>query len=187
MLMLKRFVTVLVATLIWTAFVAAQNPPTQPTPSPEVKKLEYFAGNWASTGERKPSQFGPGRKFTHTEQNSWGLGGFFLISHAEGSAPTGKLKGLAIFGYDNFEKVYTYDLYTSGGRVEHAKGTLVGDTWTWTHEERMQGKLYRGRYTIKVVSPTSYTFKFEIAPEGGDWSTVMEGEATKTAPAATEK
>jgi len=37
----------------------------------------------------------------------------------------------------------------------------------------------RGRYIVKQLSPTSYTFKFEMAPEGGDFATVMEGKASK--------
>ena len=36
-----------------------------------------------------------------------------------------------------------------------------------------------GRYTIKQLSPTSYTFKFELADDSGNYSTVMEGKATK--------
>jgi hypothetical protein len=32
---------------------------------------------------------------------------------------------------------------------------------------------------IKKVSPVLYTFKFEIAPEGGDWSLVYEGKGDK--------
>jgi hypothetical protein len=46
--------------------------------------------------------------------------------------------------------------------------------------EKMGGKVMRGRFTVKELSPTSYTFKFEMAPEGGDWATIMEGKATKT-------
>jgi hypothetical protein len=43
----------------------------------------------------------------------------------------------------------------------------------------MGGKVIKGRYTVKVLSPTSYTFKFETASDAGDWNTVMEGKATK--------
>jgi len=185
--MWKRVVTSSVVSLILSAIVVAQNPPAKPTPGPEVKKLEYFAGNWTSIGDIKQSPFGPGGKFTGSEQNSWMPGGFFLLSHVNENTPMGPGKSMAIFGYDPEEKVYTFQAYNSMGMAEHAKGTLAGDTWTWTNEEKMQGKMYRGRYTIKVTSPTSYTFKFEMAPEGGDWQTVMEGKATKSAAAAPKK
>src|SRR5262249_21388584 len=185
--MLKRFATVLAVSLISSALAAAQNPPAKPTPGPEVKKLDYFAGNWTSTGDIQPSPFGPGGKFTNSEQNSWMPGGFFLVSHVDAKTRMGPGKTMSIFGYDPEEKVYTFQAYNSMGMAEHAKGTLAGDTWTWTNEEKMQGKVTRGRYTIKVLSPTSYTFKFEMAPEGGNWATVMEGKATKAGATAPKK
>jgi len=178
--MLKRVSAALVVSLLCAAVVAAQAQPQKPTPGPEVKKLDYFAGNWKSEGDMKPGPIGPGGKFSATEQNEWMPGGFFLLSHADESGPMGNGKGLAIFGYDADEKVYTYQAYNSMGEAEHAKGTLAGDTWTWTNESKMQGKPMRGRFTVKTLTPTSYTFKFEMAPEGGEWATVMEGKATKT-------
>src|SRR5260370_31678170 len=107
-------------------------------------------------------------------------GGFFLLSHADESTPMGSGKGLAIFGYDTNDKVYTSQAYNSMGQAEHSKGTLTGDTWTWTNEEKMQGNLIRGRYTVKTLSPTAYTFTLAMAPERGEWTPVMAGKATKT-------
>jgi hypothetical protein len=43
----------------------------------------------------------------------------------------------------------------------------------------MGSTVMRGRYTITTTSPTTYNFKFEMAPEGGPSSTVIEGKATK--------
>ena len=43
----------------------------------------------------------------------------------------------------------------------------------------MGGKMFKSRYTVKQVSPTSYTSKLEMQPEGGAWSTVFESKATK--------
>src|SRR5262249_30024616 len=151
------FFAALVVSLPVAAFAAAQTQPqTPPNPGPELKKLEYFAGSWKSEGNIKPSNFGTGGKFSATEQNEWIPGGFFLLSHADERKLMGKGKGLAIFGYDTNEQVYTYQAYNSMGEAEHATGTLAGDTWTWTNEEKMQGKLMRGRYTVKTLSPTSY-------------------------------
>jgi len=33
--------------------------------------------------------------------------------------------------------------------------------------------------TIKVLSPTSYSMKFEISMDGTTWTTFMDGKATK--------
>jgi len=37
----------------------------------------------------------------------------------------------------------------------------------------------KGRFTMKVLSPTSYTMKFELSQDGTNWMTGMEGKATK--------
>jgi len=172
---------------LFCAIAAAQNQQGPPKPSPEVKKLDYFTGTWRLAGDLKASPFGPAGKFTGTANNQWMPGGFFLLSHADESTPMGKARGLAIFGYDANDKAYTYQAYNSMGQSEQARGSLEGNIWTWTNEMKMEGKMIRGRYTVKTTSPTAYDFKFEVAQEGGDWSTVMEGKATKAPAAATKK
>jgi hypothetical protein len=70
--------------------------------------------------------------------------------------------------------------FNSMGEAVHAKGTVEGDTWTWTSTEKMGGKIMKGRFTITVASPTSYSFKFEMAPDGtSDYTTNVEGKSTK--------
>jgi len=46
-------------------------------------------------------------------------------------------------------------------------------------EAKMGGKMVKSRYSIKELSPTSYTFKWETQGEDGAWQTVMEGKSTK--------
>jgi hypothetical protein len=183
---MKRFAGALFITLL-CAFSAAQNQPPPAKPGPELKKLDYFTGTWHLAGDLKASLFGAAGKFTGTEHNQWMDGGFFLISHSDESMPAGKASGLAIFGYDANDKAYTYQAYSSRGESEHARGTLEGNIWTWTSEQKMGDKLMQGRFTVKTISPSTYDFKFEMAQEGGDWSTVMEGKATKAMPPAAKK
>ena len=96
----------------------------------------------------------------------------------------GKFVGTSFMGYNTEDKAYTFNEFNSMGEAESSKGTVDGDTWTWTNEEKMQGKLVKGRFTMKIASPTSYTFKFEASMDGGDYATVMEGKATKMGGAA---
>ena len=63
-------------------------------------------------------------------------------------------------------------------KVEY-KGTVDGDTWTWLSDEHMGGMAMKGRFTMKVLSPTSYNMKFELSQDGTNWTTAMEGKATK--------
>jgi hypothetical protein len=43
----------------------------------------------------------------------------------------------------------------------------------------MAGMTMKGRFTMKVTSPASYNFTYEMSPDGTKWSTVMDGKATK--------
>jgi uncharacterized protein DUF1579 len=168
------------AVFVLAAVVAAQNPPQPPKPGPEMKRLEYFVGNWTSELEMKPSSFGPGGKMTSKDQTEWMPGGFFVVTHSKWTGAMGDGTGLAVMGYNADEKVYTYNDFNSVGEAGYSKGTVNGDTWTWTSIVKMGDKKMNGRFTLKELSPTSYSFKFETAPEGGEWSTVMEGKSTKT-------
>lgn len=166
------------ALLLACSVVVAQAPPI-PKPGPEQKKLEYFVGNWKTTGEVKPGPMGPGGKFTGTTKAEMMEGGFFLVLNSELSLPGfGNGKGLAIMGYNANDKQYTYHDFNSWGELEAAKGTVDGDTWTWTDENKMGDKVMKGRYTMKITSPNSYDFKYEVS-SGGDYTTVMEGKSTK--------
>ena len=170
---------VIFAVLVSGVFVTAQGPST-PTPPPELKKLDYFAGNWKTEGELKASPMGGGGKFTETTHSEWSLNHYFLVERTTASGSVGHLTVVAYLGYDPRDKSYSYDAFNSMGEAEHAKGVVEGDTWTWTSPVNMGGKMMKGRFTVTVASPTSYNFKFEFAPEGGgDYTTVLEGKATK--------
>ncbi len=177
---MKRVLAVYaVAAFLFALMVQAQAP-QMPKPGPELKQLDYFMGTWKMEGETKPSPYGPGGKVTETDHSEWMPGGFFLLTHSETKSPMGEAKGLSIMGYKADDKVYTYHEFDSMGETISATGTVEGDTWAWHSEDKMGGKVMKGRYTVKVLSPTSYTFKFEMASDTGAWNTVMEGKATKT-------
>lgn len=186
--MKKISLAVLSTVLLSSLLAAAQGPPPMPTPAPELKKLDYFAGTWKATGEVKPGPMGKGGTFTETIQSSWMAGKFFLAEHTAGNGVMGHLEEIAYLGYSAEDKTYTYDAFNNFGEAEHAKGTVEGDTWTWSSTEKMGGQPMKGRFTITVTSPTAYTFKFEMAPEsGGDYSTIVEGKATKVTATAAVK
>jgi len=161
---------------VWAVW--AQQPPEMPKPGPEQQRLRYFVGDWRSEGDMKASPFGPGGKFTGTDHSEM-LGDFFVLTRSDGSGPMGKMKAVATLAYDPKQKVYTYDEYNSFGQHEVSKGTVSGDTWTWTNEDEMGGKVMKGRFVLKELSPTSYTFKFDMSEDGNSWTNVMEGKTTK--------
>jgi len=176
---MKRLFAVFVSAAFALSLMAHAQAPQTPKPGPEVKKLDYFLGTWDMEGNTKPGPFGPGGKFTGMERNDWMPGDFFLVTHSQFKDPSGDWKGLAIMGYNADDKVYTYHEFNSMGEATSATGTVTGDTWIWLSEDKMGGKIMKWRFAVKVLSPTSYTFKFDLASPTGEWNTLMEGKATK--------
>jgi hypothetical protein len=151
-----------------------------PTPAPELKKLDFLAGDWTAEGTSNPGPGMPGGKFSMTTHAEWMEGNFFLTEHSDANMPgMGKFKELAVLGYDTDKKVYTYTSFNSLGMAESSTGTVDGDTWTWLSDEHFGGMTMKGRFTMKVTSPTSYTMKYQLSQDGTKWMTAMEGKATK--------
>ncbi|MGA2020231.1 MAG: DUF1579 family protein [Candidatus Sulfotelmatobacter sp.] len=174
---MKQLAIVLLSALMLAAPAVAQMQP--PKPAPELKKLDVFAGSWTLDGTMKPGPMGPGGSMTETEQCQWMEGGFYLVCHSDYKSSMGNGVGLSVMGYSTDDKAYTYREFNSFGEFDDSRGTLDGDTWTWTSDEKMGGMTMKGRFIIKMTSATSYTFIFDMSQDGTKWSTVMDGKASK--------
>jgi len=152
-----------------------------PKPGAEHKKLEVFLGSWTLDGDVKPNPMGPGGKMTENEKCEWMDGNFFMVCHVDfKSAHSGTGSGLSIMGYSTDDKNYTYRDYNSWGETMESKGSVDGDTWTWTNDEKMGGgTTVKAKFTIKMTSATAYTFTYETSPDGTKWTTLVDGNATK--------
>jgi hypothetical protein len=151
-----------------------------PKPGPEVKKLDYFVGHWTSEGDMKPGPMGPGGKFTLQENTEWMEGGYFVVIHSKyrgGGMPDGA--STAYMGYDTQEKVYTYDEFNSSGEHTHSTGAIDGDNFVWMSDMKMGAQTMKGRFSMKLMPPNAYAYKFEVSPDGKAWSLVMDGKDTK--------
>ena len=169
------------AVLVLAASVTARAQQGPPKPGPEHKKLEYYAGKWTTESEVKANPFGPAGKYTSKDDCGLFQGGFAVICHSDGTGPAGPTKSVGILGYSSEDKVYTYYGIDNSGMIPTSvsKGSVTGDTWVYTDESKMGGKLVKSRYTIKQVSLTSYTSKWEMRGEGGAWTTLMEAKSSK--------
>jgi hypothetical protein len=174
---MKRVGLILMAGLAFTAAVMAQMEP--PKPAPELKKLDVFVGSWTLDGTMKPSEMGPGGTMSEGENCEWMQGNYYLVCHADFKGTMGSGVGIAIFGYSTDDNAYTYREFNSWGEFEDSRGKLDGDTWTWTSDEKMGGMTMKGRFIIKMTSATSYTFSFDMSPDGTKWNTIMDGKGTK--------
>jgi len=147
-------------------------------PGPELKKLEYFSGNWTCDGEVKAGPMGPGGKMTMSEDAKWMDGGFFVVTQSQfKSATMGSGSGTSFLGYDSGMKKYTYNEFNSMGEATQSFGTVDGDSWTWIGDTKMPAG--KGRFTEKILSPTSYTFAFAMSSDGSNWTPIMDGKCTK--------
>lgn len=150
-------------------------------PAPELKKLDYFAGSWKVDADMKASPYGPGGKITGMDKCEWMQGNYFLVIHSTFNSPMGAGVEAAYMGYDSAKKVYTYESFNSEGERESATGTVDSDgkNWSWNSAGDMGGQPGKWRYSETILSPTCYSVKFEMSRDGSNWSTVMEGKATK--------
>ena len=107
---MKRFAVVLVGLVILIAAVSA-SAQMAPTPAPELKKLDYFAGTWEIEATIPPGPWGGGGKFTTSGTNEWQQGNFFILGQDKFTLPSdlgGGGNGTTVTGYDPDKKVYTH-------------------------------------------------------------------------------
>lgn len=171
------------ATLCLTALLSATAACAQaaPSPSPEVSKLSYFAGTWTSEATIAPGPWGAGGKYTNTSHSEWMKGGHFLVGHSEFTMPAelgGGGTSMEVMGYDSDSGNYTEDRFDSTGHRVAMTGKVNGNTWTWTGSANY-GMPVQIRFTLTIVSPTTYTTKYESSVDGTNWMTFWEGKATK--------
>lgn len=148
-------------------------------PGPEHDRLGALAGTWDFTGELKPGPYGPGGLVTATDHNRIMPGGFFLERHYETRSPVGEFEGLEVIGYDAAAGAYFQHGYDSHGDAHQYRGTVEGDTWTFTYDTHMGGKKVRGRITLRDLSPIRQSYRMETSANGRTWTTVLGGALTK--------
>jgi Protein of unknown function (DUF1579) len=163
--------------LLGLSVVSAQD--GMPKPGPEHAKLAYFVGKWTSEGELKPSSYGPAGKFTFTETCDWLTGNFALECRSDGQMSNLSVKGMSVMSYDPGEGKYVYFESNNMGENTYSKGTVEGDTWTWTNESQMNGKTLHSRFTLKRVDDNTATYKYEIGAGSDPLAIVMEGKQTR--------
>jgi hypothetical protein len=172
-----RAYVVLTSALVLTVltFTHAQ----APTAGPEHKRLAYFAGTWNFAGDVGASPMGPAGQVTFKEVCELMDGGFALVCRSEGKNPMGPSKAVSIMSYDAEKKTYTYTAAESNAPAFTALGQVKNQTWTWTTESNIGGKRMTMRVTIDESGPREYGFRMEMSADGGAFTQIMQGKATK--------
>jgi len=183
---MNRTTTIGIFTVLLSAFAIAQAPQQSAAPgiTPQHQAMGYFAGDWTASGTSKISPNTPAAPFTLKEHGEWVTDGYFLETKTSMKGAMGTVNSQRVMGYNPEDKVYTYNVYNSLGEHQVALGHVSGNTWTWESEEKLNGLVIKGRYTIVETGPNSYTFTSEIADPKGGWATVMQGKATRVTASA---
>ena len=160
------------------SFDAGAGSASGPHAGARSKEARIFYWNVEGSGH---GSHGPEGKVTTTTKYEWLPGGFFVVGHSDGITSMGPNKEMSVMGWDPTKKMYSYHAFDSMGEEDSAKGTVNGDTWSWTADD-MDGMPMKLRVTIKEVSKTEYTFKMDVSTDGNTWTTGMESTSTKVMP-----
>ena len=157
-----------------SAFVArSQFSEELPKPGPEVKRLAVMVGRFTNEGNVKAGALGPNSpamKVSGTDECRWTAGGFGLLCTE--AVTIGGTKEIETYlqWYDPISKKYDLHGVRNTGEVENQTGTVSGDTWTWSGQSTVNGKVFHQRYIMKSVSKDSY----EYADEWGEGDNPIE-------------
>ncbi len=172
-----------VVAILFSTLALAQAPMQNAAPGVTAhhQAMSFFLGDWTASGTSRISPKSPAAPFTLKEHGEFVTDGYFLESKTSMKSDLGTVNSQRVMGYNVEGKTYTYNVYNSLGEHQVALGHLNGNTWTWNSEEKLNGLVIKGRYTIVETGPNTFTFKSEVAAPKGGWATVMEGKATRVA------
>jgi hypothetical protein len=149
----------------------SSTPSATPAQRAALARLGYFLGTWTLLSS-------DGR-FKVTQNNEWSADGLSIISTWEEERPSGTDSGRATYLLRPDGETYEYDGVNQDTELEKSIGVFADGTWTWSSD---LGDFpdTKARFTIKELSPTRYSFKFEKTDSSGNWVLIREGNATKS-------
>ncbi len=152
-----------------------------PKPGPETERLAYFVGKWKTTGKVETTPYGPGGKFSATEQCSWFAGKWTVVCRSKGKGPAGATEGLGLMSYSVDAKAYVYYGIDNGPMIMMTvpRGTFVDGKYTWDDESTMGGQVVKSRYVIQTKGQKSYESTWAIQAADGQYQTVMTATSTR--------
>ncbi len=123
---MKRIVTGIGTLILIFIAVCAQAQSLKPTPPPELKKLDYWVGDWALSGTAKDKPGGPEYRVVWRLHERWILNGFFLQVHQTWKGNGQEQRALEILSYDAGRKIYMDSGFGSDGSKWSLTATFKG-------------------------------------------------------------
>ena len=145
-----------------------------PTPLPEHKKLEVFAGEWAGEEMVYPSRWTAGGPATSRVSARMALNGFYLIQDSI-QMRDGKetFASHGVFTYDREDRTYKLFWHDSLG---YYPPSPASGGWAAKSLILVRGSL-RGnaRHVYEVVDDNTYNMKIQFSPDAEGWNDVLTG------------
>ncbi len=178
---MKRFVFLVLVTLLVPSLSLAQSAPAQPPkPGPEQQKLAALVGSWTSEGECSESPFGPAEKWSAKIKSEWFPGNFAVIRRGESKGSvTGESVGLEVVTYDQTAKAYTWYGVDSTGWTGFATGSIKGDALRVTWKAQGKDKAHTVRATLAGLGKDKLDWTVEYSKDGKTWKTFCKSTDTR--------
>jgi hypothetical protein len=179
---MKPLIGLTVAACFCTLTFAQQ--PNQPAkPSPELKKLAPYLGQWRYEGKSKAGALGPTDKFTGNATGEMIRRGFFLEWRWKDQGTTTATSGFEINSYDAVNKNFASSWFVDDGSSCIGSYVVDGNKFSYSGKCVDRGKQYLSRITeVFAADMMSFVQKAEISIDGKTWRPAYEAKYTKVAP-----
>lgn len=141
------------------------------TKSAEVERLDFFVGQWSSTGQMREDPAKPFMAIKGGETCSWVAGGYAVLCLEKAGGESGGWEGAYILSYDATSGQYHAHGTESPGVNMHAVGRVEGDQWIWLTDPGPDGS--RLRYVFASAGEDGRTMTV-AAGSGDEWASVVE-------------
>ena len=175
---------ILIAVALVMLLVAVAVQAQAPKPAPEIKKMEFWVGDWTYAGEAKQSPLGPAAKISGKLTARWILNGFFLEWKTVEKGIFGDIETIEFDWYDAATNTYPYQGFQNNGDMYSGSATMSGNTVNISETHSVKGVQYKLR-GVNTIAPdgTSVMFKLDLSPDGKNWAPLAEIKYTKAKPA----
>lgn len=165
-----------------------------PKPSPEMAKLsKMIVGTWNVSMKIEPMpEMGQPNATTGTGKDvtKLGPGGLSTVSDFNSPGYAGGFRGHGVVWWDSndqqFHSVWCDNMMPIGCEMA-GTGKFDGDKLVMEYTSNAMGQKIHMKETMQPAGPDSYTFNFEMGPEGGALKPAMEFTYKKAAAAEKAK
>lgn len=135
---------------------------------PEMKKLNFLIGNWATQGIVKATNNSPEIKIKGTDTYEWILNKSFILHTIDVKMGKNKVQGIEIIGYDPTSKKYTMQSYDGEGVISNMSAKFDNDQNFVLTGNKMRATM------IKKTGHSPMTAQWEQSSNNKKWKSWME-------------